>query len=150
MNDSQGQTQSRISMKRSSPSLNQQIEQNSGFQPFSPEAEPLSEAAFHQLPGNLKKSYLMMEIHEDKLQQRIKRLRGKKNVGSPRGKTRGHAQNSQFDIAQQELEAQYSYLSPLKCARNSKKYLHTDKKGNPFVDPDDLARDLGSKSSLMR
>ena len=43
--------------------------------------EPLNDEAFVQLPGNLKKSYLMMEIQEDKLQQRILKLRKKQNNG---------------------------------------------------------------------
>ena len=55
-----------------------------------------------------------------------------------------------MDAAANELEMQYSYLSPLKCARNSKRYLHTDKKGNPFDDEMDGVRISGSKTSLMR
>ena len=41
---------------------------SAGFLPLRDEDEPLSDQQFAQLPGNLKKSYLMMEIQEDKLQ----------------------------------------------------------------------------------
>ena len=33
----------------------------------------------------------------------------------------------------------YSFLSPLTCTRNSKRYLRTDKKGNP-IDDEDMPR----------
>ena len=48
-----------------------------GFLPLRDEDEPLNEQQFQKLPGNLKKSYLMMEIKDDKLQQRIMKLRKK-------------------------------------------------------------------------
>jgi hypothetical protein len=48
---------------------------SASFLPLHEEDEPLSDLQFQKLPGNLKKSYLMMEIQEDKLQQRILRLR---------------------------------------------------------------------------
>ena len=38
------------------------------FLPLRDEDEPLNEDQFQQLPGTLKKSYLMMEIQDDKLQ----------------------------------------------------------------------------------
>jgi len=43
------------------------------------------------LPGNLKKSYLMMEIQEDKLQQRILRLRKKQTQSGNRQRNLGRS-----------------------------------------------------------
>ena len=55
----------------SDESLRQKQQQDlisQGFHPLCETDEPLSDEHFQQLPGNLKKSYLMMEIQEDKLQ----------------------------------------------------------------------------------
>ena len=52
------------STKKSSPSLHQQHQDMTaqGFLPLREEDEPLNDEQFQQLPGNLKRSYLMMEI----------------------------------------------------------------------------------------
>ena len=45
----------------------------------------------------------------------------------------------------------YSFLSPLTCTRNSKRYLRTDKKGRPLDDDDNMTRvNSMSKTTLGR
>lgn len=62
--ESQAPSQVRMNaMKRSQPSLKDDYDLAlAGFLPLREEDEPLSDEQFKQLPGNLKKSYLMMEI----------------------------------------------------------------------------------------
>ena len=87
-----------------------------------------------------------MEIQEDKLQQRILRLRKKQNTvkKSPSKSGIGGVDGSnelQHDTA-------YSFLSPLTCTKNSKRYLKTDKKGRP-IDDDDMTHSM-SRTTLGR
>ena len=44
----------------------------------------------------------------------------------------------------------YSFLTPLTCARNSKRYLNLDKKGNPVDDDDIRGHNSASKLSFFR
>ena len=76
----------------------------------------------------------MMEIQEDKLQQRILKLRKKQNNGG-RNNSIG-AYSGGGDQSQMEPSSP-TFLSPLTCTRNSRRYLYSDKRGNLYDDDEE-------------
>ena len=77
----------------------------------------------------------MMEIQEDKLQQRILKLRKKQNNGQQQDQRSAYSPGG--EQSQMEAPQSPSFLSPLTCARNSRRYLNSDKRGTLFDDDEE-------------
>jgi len=80
----------------------------------------------------------MMEIQDDKLQQRIIKLRKKQNQMKQSPSRSNIGADSVFGATGMDPESQFQFSSPLTCARNSRRYLNTDRKGR-FIDDADIA-----------
>ena len=88
-----------------------------------PEDEPIGDDEFKTLPGNLKKSYLMMEILDDNLQRKIKRLRGK---ASPE-RTTNKSIEPDLDGTMGSIGAKnrFSFDKSNDCIASSRKFVRT-------------------------
>lgn len=91
-----------------------------------PEDEPIADDEFRSLPGNLKKSYLMMEILDDNLQRKIRRLRAK---ASPE-RTQNASVEPDLDGTMGSIgtKNRFSFDKSNTCISSSRKFVRTFRK----------------------
>lgn len=94
-----------------------------------PEDEPIADDEFKSLPGNLKKSYLMMEILDDNLQRRIKRLRAQ--ASPERMQTNGSIEpdlNGTMGSIETKNRFAFENRPDKQCITSSRKFVRTFRK----------------------